>query len=634
MAALILPSRWTRQPSYQVALASNSFTRGIAFACNAFGGTNRELLSGKRENSGSGTINTQVTSFGISRYANQGSDFWDTPASLDTPSTYTWLVRADFRSFNSNYGGLFAKCSSGTNMGFGTFHEAGNIYYTHNNTYGPTIENAATITGSGLCNIVVTWDGGYLRQYRGGILRIGPTGLGAVSSGNGLLRIFGGRDTWSTTGYHEHTIVWPNRVLSDAEIAEIERSPYLFYQSLNRRIYFGAAAGGGGGTGTASITFAAFTASSTGKLTAKGTSSPTLAAFTSTAAGKLSLKGTASKTLSAFTSTATGKVSLKGTASKALAAFTINAVGGATGLTGALTKTLAAFTVSSTGKLSVKSTSSAVLAALTASSTGKISLKGTSSKTLAAFTVAATGKELLKGTLSSTLAAFTVSAAGTGQKVAFGTASITLGAFTAVSTGKLKLAATGAATTSASISVSGKVAIKATSAASLAPLTVSASGVHVGAILGIGSLDVGAFTVVSSGKVYNTSKIAPTSDVTPGAWLSSTPAAPLYSTVDEAVADDADYDYTQTLSAMRLALGAMSDPGVDHGHSFVYRIKGDGSTTLIARVGAGSTTIATYTHAPAPATITEYHQALTTGEVANFRANNGYSSGWIEFEAA
>jgi hypothetical protein len=126
----------------------------------------------------------------------------------------------------------------------------------------------------------------------------------------------------------------------------------------------------------------------------------------------------------------------------------------------------------------------------------------------------------------------------------------------------------------------------------------------------------------------------PVSDTTPGAWLPSTPAAPLYSMIDETVVDDADYDYTGSLSTMRLALGTMTDPSVNYGHRFIYRIKGDGSTTMIVRIGAGATTVATYTHSPAPASLTTYEQMFTSAQVDAFRANSGYTGGWIEFEAA
>jgi hypothetical protein len=78
----------------------------------------------------------------------------------------------------------------------------------------------------------------------------------------------------------------------------------------------------------------------------------------------------------------------------------------------------------------------------------------------------------------------------------------------------------------------------------------------------------------------------------------------------------------------------MTDPGVNYGHAVTYRIKGDGSATVAVRVGAGSTTVAEWTHAPAPATLTTYTQYLSAAEVIAFRAAGGYLAGWLEFEAS
>jgi hypothetical protein len=154
-------------------------------------------------------------------------------------------------------------------------------------------------------------------------------------------------------------------------------------------------------------------------------------------------------------------------------------------------------------------------------------------------------------------------------------------------------------------------------------VTINLTGVQANASLG--TLTPVTFTAVD---------IPPVSDVSAGTWLPSVPAAPLYSMIDEAVVNDGDYDYTQSKSAMRVGLGTMNDPGVNYGHRFVYRIKGDGSTTIIARIGAGGTTVATYTHAPAPASLTTYEQMFTDAQVNSFRSASGYTSGWIEFEAA
>jgi hypothetical protein len=131
---------------------------------------------------------------------------------------------------------------------------------------------------------------------------------------------------------------------------------------------------------------------------------------------------------------------------------------------------------------------------------------------------------------------------------------------------------------------------------------------------------------------YAITAVRPDADDSAGAWLPST-GSDLYAMVDEAVLDDGDYIYTDSASTCRLSLGAMTDPGVNYAHRINYRIKGNGSVTITVRLGATSTTVATWTHNPAPSSLTTYTQTLASGDVDTFRANSGYSNGWIEFEA-
>jgi hypothetical protein len=132
---------------------------------------------------------------------------------------------------------------------------------------------------------------------------------------------------------------------------------------------------------------------------------------------------------------------------------------------------------------------------------------------------------------------------------------------------------------------------------------------------------------------YTPTSVAPDADTTPGAWVPST-GADLYAMIDEVAVDDADYIYTESASTCRLSLGTMTDPNVNYGHALTYRIKGDGAATIAVRVGAGSTTAATWTHSPAPASLTTYTQYLSSAEVDTFRAAGGYLAGWLEFEAS
>ena len=135
-------------------------------------------------------------------------------------------------------------------------------------------------------------------------------------------------------------------------------------------------------------------------------------------------------------------------------------------------------------------------------------------------------------------------------------------------------------------------------------------------------------------RVYPYTAVRPDADTTPGDWLPSSAGSDLYAMIDEETTDDADYIYTESASTCRMSLGTMADPGVNYGHVFTYRIKGNGSATILARVGASATTVVEYTHASAAASLTTHSQTLTSGEVDTFRAAGGYADGWIEFEAA
>lgn len=105
--------------------------------------------------------------------------------------------------------------------------------------------------------------------------------------------------------------------------------------------------------------------------------------------------------------------------------------------------------------------------------------------------------------------------------------------------------------------------------------------------------------------------LRPVSDVSSGTWTPST-GVDLYAMVDEAVADDADYDTTSASSSMTLALGVGTDPNSSSGHIVRYRIKGTGILTVTLMQGA--TIIATWTHSPAPSSFTTYEQTLAGAE--------------------
>lgn len=120
----------------------------------------------------------------------------------------------------------------------------------------------------------------------------------------------------------------------------------------------------------------------------------------------------------------------------------------------------------------------------------------------------------------------------------------------------------------------------------------------------------------------------PIADAAAGAWAAST-GSDLFAMLDEAAADDADYISTTYASTCEVALGSLSDPAVSTGHKVRYRIAAD-SGAIIVRLRQGTTTIATWTHAPAPASLTLYEQTLSSGEANSI---TDYTALRLQFEA-
>lgn len=120
----------------------------------------------------------------------------------------------------------------------------------------------------------------------------------------------------------------------------------------------------------------------------------------------------------------------------------------------------------------------------------------------------------------------------------------------------------------------------------------------------------------------------PTSDVSAGTWTASS-GSDLYAMLDETVASDADYITTTTASICEVALGTLSDPASSTGHVVRYRISAT-SGGITVRLRQGTTTIATWTHSPAPTSLTTYAQTLSSGEADSI---TDYTALKLQFEA-
>ena len=120
----------------------------------------------------------------------------------------------------------------------------------------------------------------------------------------------------------------------------------------------------------------------------------------------------------------------------------------------------------------------------------------------------------------------------------------------------------------------------------------------------------------------------PTSDVSTGTWTSSLGGS-LYAAIDETVASDTDYITTTNASTCEVALSSLSDPASSAGHIVRYRISAT-SGGITVRLRQGTTTIATWTHATAPTSLTTYSQTLTSGEADSI---TDYTTLRLQFEA-
>jgi len=120
----------------------------------------------------------------------------------------------------------------------------------------------------------------------------------------------------------------------------------------------------------------------------------------------------------------------------------------------------------------------------------------------------------------------------------------------------------------------------------------------------------------------------PSADVSAGAWTAST-GSDLYAMLDEAAADDADYITTASGSVCEVALAPLGDPAGNVGHIVRYRLSASAGGITV-RLRQGTTSIASWTHDPAPASPTTYEQTLSGAEADSI---TDYGALKLQFEA-
>ncbi|OQB23577.1 MAG: hypothetical protein BWY10_02676 [Chloroflexi bacterium ADurb.Bin180] len=99
--------------------------------------------------------------------------------------------------------------------------------------------------------------------------------------------------------------------------------------------------------------------------------------------------------------------------------------------------------------------------------------------------------------------------------------------------------------------------------------------------------------------------------------------------IDETAASDTDYISTVNASTCEVALGSLSDPASSSGHIVRYRLSAEAGGVIV-RLRQGTTTIASWTHSPAPASLTTYTQTLSGGEADSI---TDYTALKLQFEA-
>lgn len=120
-------------------------------------------------------------------------------------------------------------------------------------------------------------------------------------------------------------------------------------------------------------------------------------------------------------------------------------------------------------------------------------------------------------------------------------------------------------------------------------------------------------------------------DTSCGSWQASA-GATLFGVLNEGVRDDSDYAYLLgNASTFRISLTNANDPVSNVNHNLSYVIMASGGNMTV-RWGQGSnTTIAEWSHAPAPASFTRYDQTLNASQAD---AISNYADMWVEFIAS
>ena len=130
-------------------------------------------------------------------------------------------------------------------------------------------------------------------------------------------------------------------------------------------------------------------------------------------------------------------------------------------------------------------------------------------------------------------------------------------------------------------------------------------------------------------------RLIPDADVSDGGWTNEAGGSVLFSSIDEAVVDDADYIISSVNPVNDIARISISDPSSGVGEPVIvrYRYKKIGDTTptdLIVRLFQGASEVVEWTHSGISTSFVTAEQTLTTPE---FEAITDFDDLFLEFEA-
>jgi hypothetical protein len=138
------------------------------------------------------------------------------------------------------------------------------------------------------------------------------------------------------------------------------------------------------------------------------------------------------------------------------------------------------------------------------------------------------------------------------------------------------------------------------------------------------ALVAGHAYVIDYSSGITTTIYRPLSDVSAGNWTPSSGGSH-YAMLNESSPDDGNYSQSgvnPTDDAMKVRFTSPGARPVNTGHIIRYRIKQQGGANMTVRLKQGVTTVASWTHTPAPVDWTTYERTLSEGEASSLTSGD------------